>query len=66
MKVQCVLCDKIETIEDDSFMAKRLRNKPITTYMCEECYERISINTKKRLATGKFRFNRPNNEEDDW
>ena len=37
MRVKCVICDKIESIDDDSFQAKRLRNRPINTYMCESC-----------------------------
>ena len=37
MRVKCVICDKIENIKDDSFQAKRLRNRPIYTYMCETC-----------------------------
>ncbi|MBP3040604.1 YlaI family protein [Bacillaceae bacterium Marseille-Q3522] len=56
MKVKCVICDKIESIDDDSFLAKRLRNRPIHTYMCETCEKRIAENTKKRLETGKFIF----------
>jgi uncharacterized protein YlaI len=31
MRVKCVICDKIEAIEDESFEAKRLRNRPIHT-----------------------------------
>ncbi|MGW8787084.1 DUF2197 domain-containing protein, partial [Heyndrickxia sporothermodurans] len=31
MKVKCVLCEKINDIDDDSIMAKRLRNRPIHT-----------------------------------
>ncbi|MDA6141578.1 YlaI family protein, partial [Escherichia coli] len=41
MRVKCVLCDKIESIEDETLVAKRLRNRPIHTYMCNECSERI-------------------------
>ena len=32
MRVQCVLCDTIHELEDDSPLAKRLRNRPIHTY----------------------------------
>ncbi|MET1138984.1 DUF2197 domain-containing protein, partial [Bacillus subtilis] len=28
MRVQCVMCDKIVTIEDETLVAKRLRNRP--------------------------------------
>ncbi|SFD83312.1 Uncharacterized protein YlaI [Lentibacillus persicus] len=54
MKVQCVLCDEINDIEDNSLQAKRLRNRRIRMYLCPECYERIDNNTKKRHATGSF------------
>jgi len=58
MKVKCVLCDKIETIDDESLKAKQLRNRPIHTYMCNTCYNRITEKTNKRLSTGKFRLYR--------
>lgn len=66
MRVKCVLCDKIETIEDYSFQAKRLRNRPIHTYMCKPCEERIKEKTNERKATGKFQLYRPRVEEDEW
>lgn len=66
MKVQCVICDKIEEIDDFSPLAKKLRNRPIHTYMCKECYDRIAERTLERLATGKFKINRPQTSEDDW
>jgi uncharacterized protein YlaI len=66
MKVKCVLCDRIDTIDDESLLAKRLRNRPIHTYMCEECYDRIAEKTKARLATGKFRIYRSKLPNDEW
>ncbi len=66
MKVQCVICDKIEELDDFSPLAKKLRNRPIHTYMCNECHERISERTLERLATGKFKINRPQPSDDDW
>ncbi|OIJ13298.1 hypothetical protein BKP37_12425 [Anaerobacillus alkalilacustris] len=66
MRVKCVICDQIETIDNDSFVAKRLRNRPIHTYTCKSCYDRITERTKVRLATGKFRINKPVLNEDDW
>lgn len=66
MKVQCVICDIIEEIEDDSPLAKMLRNRPIHTYMCDECHDRIAKRTMERLATGKFRLYRDKKDEDDW
>jgi uncharacterized protein YlaI len=66
MRVKCVLCDRIDTIDDESLLAKRLRNRPIHTYMCEECYDRIAEKTKARLATGKFRIYRSKLPNDEW
>ena len=66
LRVKCVICDKIEVIESDAFLAKRLRNRPIHTYTCQICYDRITERTKARLATGKFRINKPVQNEDDW
>ncbi|KAB2337366.1 DUF2197 domain-containing protein [Cytobacillus depressus] len=66
MKVKCVLCDKIEAIEDQSFQAKRLRNRPIHTYMCKECSSRITEKTQKRIETGNFKLYQSKVEEDEW
>ncbi|MBB6449431.1 uncharacterized protein YlaI [Geomicrobium halophilum] len=49
MRAKCVLCDRIDTIADDDPLAKRLRNRPIHTYTCPECYNRISAKANKRL-----------------
>ncbi len=56
MKVKCVLCDKVENIDDETPLAKRLRNRPIHTYMCDDCHERITIKTKKHLASDSFKL----------
>ncbi|WKA53632.1 YlaI family protein [Planococcus shixiaomingii] len=67
MRVQCVICDKIEELNDDTLQAKRLRNRPIHTHMCDACHDRISERTKERLATGSFRFYRSSRRiEDDF
>lgn len=66
MRVKCVLCDRIDVLDDESLLAKRLRNRPIHTYMCQECYERIAEKTKARLATGKFRLYRSRASHDEW
>ncbi|GGG20769.1 hypothetical protein GCM10007425_13970 [Lysinibacillus alkalisoli] len=55
MRVKCVVCDTLGQIDDDSPMAKKLRNRPIHTYMCDECHTRITHKTEERLATGMFR-----------
>lgn len=56
MRVRCVICDTINELSDDSLEAKRLRNRPIHTYMCDTCHDRIEKNTEARIATGNFRF----------
>ena len=66
MIVKCILWDKMETIDDESPLAKKLRNRPIHTYMCQECHDRISKKTKERLATGKFRTYPMKKKDDDW
>lgn len=64
MHVKCVLCDTIHELDDDSPLAKKLRNRPIHTYMCETCRDRITKKTLDRLATGKFRFYRSSSSID--
>lgn len=54
MRVKCVICDKIESIDDHLPSAKKLRNRPIHTYMCDECRARITEKTEKRVNTGQF------------
>ncbi|WP_066289569.1 YlaI family protein [Bacillus sp. FJAT-29937] len=66
MRVKCVLCDKIESIEDQSFQAKRLRNRPIHTYMCKDCEARITANTQKRIETGNFKLYQSKVKEEEW
>lgn len=58
MKVKCTICDLIDELPDDSFKAKKLRNRRTYMYLCDVCYERIEMNTKARLATGKFKLYR--------
>ncbi|MGG3574443.1 YlaI family protein [Bacillus gobiensis] len=54
MRVKCSLCDINELINDESPVAKRLRNRPIHTYLCQDCHDRITNKTKERLSTGRF------------
>ena len=65
MRVKCVICDSIQQLPDDLPLAKKLRNRPIHTYMCDPCNERIAENTAKRLATGKFKFYRTSSKLDE-
>lgn len=58
MRVKCVICDEIGTLPDEAPLAKKLRNRPIHTYMCPKCHERIKEKTNARVATGNFVFRR--------
>lgn len=64
MRVKCVICDEIENIDSDCPEAKKLRNRPIHTFMCKPCHDRIAKNTEARLATGKFHFYRSSPQMD--
>lgn len=66
MRVQCVICDKIEEINDDLPLAKKLRNRPIHTYMCQDCHDRIKERTEARFATGKFKLFKSVHTDDEW
>ena len=66
MRVKCVICDRIENLHDDSPLAKKLRNRPIHTFMCQSCHDRIEASTIKRINTGNFIFRKPVNKEQDW
>ncbi len=48
MKVKCELCDIKNDIDDQSLLAKRLRNHPIRVYICEACFNRIKQKAEKR------------------
>ncbi|GIO22338.1 YlaI family protein [Oceanobacillus sp. J11TS1] len=66
MQVKCTICDKVEEIENNSLHAKRLRNRRKNIHLCVHCYKRIEENTKKRLATGKFRVYQETKKVDDY
>ncbi|QST01447.1 YlaI family protein [Pontibacillus sp. ALD_SL1] len=64
MRVKCVLCDDVHSIDGNSLQAKRMRNKRINTYMCPTCNDRIGEKTNARKATGNFNLYRePKNDE---
>ncbi|ATP39214.1 hypothetical protein CSE16_03735 [Solibacillus sp. R5-41] len=65
MRVKCVICDTIHDLQDDLPLAKKLRNRPIHTFMCRTCSARIAENTGKRLDTGKFKFFRTSSKFDE-
>jgi len=58
LRVKCVICEEIGQLDDNAPLAKRLRNRPIHTYMCNQCNERISTKTIERIATGNYVFRR--------
>lgn len=66
MRVKCVICDEIGKLPDEAPLSKKLRNRPIHTYMCPTCSDRITTKTAARLATGNFTFRRSSHpiEED--
>ncbi|ADU30906.1 YlaI family protein [Evansella cellulosilytica] len=66
MRVKCVLCDTIENIDDYSVTAKKLRNRPIHTYMCQTCYSRIEDRTNERKETGNFKKYTSKQKEDQY
>lgn len=58
MRVKCVICDETGQLPDEAPLAKKLRNRPIHTYMCPSCENRITEKTTARIATGNFIFRR--------
>ena len=40
-KVTCIICDTEVYIDERTLEAKRLRNDPIHTFMCDECKSRL-------------------------
>ncbi|ENQ3104560.1 Uncharacterized protein YlaI [Bacillus sp. 491mf] len=66
MRVKCILCDKVDSLNDEDPVAKRLRNRPIHTFMCKQCTDRIAERTLERQATGNFRLYRDKTVDDEW
>lgn len=66
MKVQCVLCEKIEEINPDSVLGKKLRHHPLSTYMCNSCTQRITENTEIRRKEGKLKTPTFHLQDDAW
>lgn len=64
MRVKCVICDTINNLDDDLPLAKKLRNRPIHTYMCDTCHDRIKDHTLARIEMGNFRFYRTSPQMD--
>ncbi|WP_083910671.1 YlaI family protein [Salsuginibacillus kocurii] len=66
MKARCVLCDTIDVISDDNPLAKKLRNRPIHTYMCEACHTRITDRTIERTSSDHYRSYKDIQPKEDW
>lgn len=66
MQVKCVICDIVESIEENSPEAKKLRNRRIHMYLCQNCHQRITDKTNKRHNSGNFKLYAPKNHEDDF
>lgn len=66
MRVRCFICEQVDTIEDESPQAKKLRNRPIHTYLCQSCHTRISEKTEARKQTGHFKMFETKKEDEDW
>lgn len=67
MKATCVLCQETHEINDQTLIAKQLKNRPIHTFMCKSCHERITERTIKRWETGKYRvYHKEVQKNDQW
>ncbi|MBU5595566.1 YlaI family protein [Amphibacillus sp. MSJ-3] len=66
MDVKCPICDEVSQIDDDSPLAKCLRNRRKHLYLCPTCDERIGKKTRKRQATGKFHLYEEKKEVDPY
>lgn len=64
MQVKCAICDAVESIDDHSLEAKRLRNRRANLYLCKICYERIGKKTKERHASGNFNLYQEKKNDD--
>ncbi|PHK50597.1 DUF2197 domain-containing protein [Staphylococcus edaphicus] len=47
-KVQCIICDTEVFIDQNTLEAKRLRNDPMHTFMCDECKSRLDTPKQRR------------------
>ncbi|KUP07663.1 hypothetical protein Q73_04840 [Bacillus coahuilensis m2-6] len=66
MKVKCVICERIDTLQDENPLAKKLRNRPIHTYLCDECNDRIATKTKENRDPETYRLHHLLNKEADF
>ncbi|NWK84497.1 DUF2197 domain-containing protein [Staphylococcus sp. GSSP0090] len=50
-KVQCIICDMEVFIDQNTLEAKRLRNDPMHTFMCDECKSRLDTPKQRNQET---------------
>ncbi|MGV3243684.1 DUF2197 domain-containing protein [Staphylococcus sp. 11261D007BR] len=55
-KVTCILCDTEVLLDENTLLAKRLKNNPIKTFMCDECKSRVD-SPKQRPRDAHFQQN---------
>lgn len=63
MRIQCILCDKVEHIDENSVYGKELRNNYLKLHLCKTCHKRIKRKTEERIKTGNFRLYREEKKE---
>lgn len=66
MDVKCPICDRIDDIDYNSPLAKKLRNRRKHLYLCKECSERIAKNTEARHRSGDFKLYEEKYEDDPY
>ena len=47
-EVQCIICDTKVLIDENTVEAKRLRNNPIRTFMCDDCKSRLDTPKQRK------------------
>jgi len=50
-KVQCIICDTEVFIDQNTLEAKRLRNDPMHTFMCDKCKSRLDTPKQRNQVT---------------
>ncbi|MBR7553540.1 DUF2197 domain-containing protein [Allobacillus sp. GCM10007491] len=48
MRVKCILCDRVDTLEPFSLLAKELQKKRKLSYLCPDCDQRITQKVKQK------------------
>nr|WP_289039048.1 DUF2197 domain-containing protein [uncultured Allobacillus sp.] len=48
MRVKCILCDRVDTLEPFSLLAKELQKKRKLSYLCPDCDQRITQKVEQK------------------